>query len=87
MYKVVAPISAGGMGEVYRARDTKLGRQVAIKILPEAFAQNPDPVDTLWRCRNGVNSGHSICKRYRVWEIGPCRTIARQDICRLTREV
>ena len=41
-YKIVALIGAGGMGEVYRATDTNLGRQVAIKILPDAFAQDPD---------------------------------------------
>jgi serine/threonine-protein kinase len=41
-YEIVAPIGAGGMGEVYRARDTKLDRAVAIKILPESFAGDPD---------------------------------------------
>lgn len=35
-YEVIAPIGAGGMGEVFRARDTRLGRDVALKILPEA---------------------------------------------------
>ncbi len=39
-YEVLGPLGAGGMGEVYRARDRKLGRDVAIKILPEAFAQD-----------------------------------------------
>ena len=41
-YEVAAAIGAGGMGEVYRARDTKLNRDVALKILPPAFASDPD---------------------------------------------
>src|SRR4051794_17427716 len=44
VYEIIAPLGAGGMGEVYRARDAKLQRDVAIKILPEFFVANPERI-------------------------------------------
>jgi Tol biopolymer transport system component len=48
-YEVLAQIGAGGMGEVYQAHDTKLGRDVAIKVLPEAFAHDPERLSRFQR--------------------------------------
>jgi len=48
-YQILGPLGAGGMGEVYRARDATLGREVAIKILPTVFAGNPERVARLER--------------------------------------
>lgn len=41
-YEIAAPIGAGGMGEVYRARDSRLDRDVALKVLPASFAADPE---------------------------------------------
>ncbi|MDP9324389.1 MAG: serine/threonine protein kinase, partial [Acidobacteriota bacterium] len=48
-FEIITPIGAGGMGEVYRAYDSKLKRDVAIKILPEAFASEPDRISRFER--------------------------------------
>src|SRR5712671_913274 len=48
-YEILAALGAGGMGEVYRAHDTKLNRNVAVKVLPDSFASDPERVARLQR--------------------------------------
>ena len=55
-YEIQSPLGAGGMGEVYRARDTRLGRDVAIKILPEHLSSNPDLKERFEREARSISS-------------------------------
>src|SRR5207247_1201146 len=67
-YEIVAPIGAGGMGEVYRARDMRLDRTVAIKVLPSSLASDPqlrERFDREARAISSLNHPH-ICTLYDV---------------------
>src|SRR5215475_1544642 len=67
-YEIVAPLGAGGMGEVYRARDTRLDRTVAIKILPAHLSANPEARHRFEREARAISSlNHpNICTLYDV---------------------
>jgi serine/threonine protein kinase len=55
-YEVLAPLGSGGMGEVYRARDSRLGREVAIKVLPEAVSSDPERLNRFQREARSASS-------------------------------
>src|ERR1700682_2485035 len=67
-YEIVSPLGAGGMGEVYRARDTRLDRIVAIKILPAHLSDNPEAKQRFDREARAISSlNHpNICTLYDV---------------------
>lgn len=71
-YEILAPVGAGGMGEVYRARDTRLGRDVAIKVLPQQFSADPDLKQRFEREARAISSlSHPhICPLYDVGSQG-----------------
>ena len=70
-YEVIALVGSGGMGEVYSAHDPRLGRQVAIKILPTAFSADPDRLRRFEheaRAAAALNHPHILT----VYDIGSC---------------
>ena len=72
VYEVTAPLGEGGMGQVWRATDTTLGRQVAIKILPDAFAADPERLARFEReAKTLASLNHpNIAQIYAVWPRG-----------------
>jgi serine/threonine protein kinase/Tol biopolymer transport system component len=71
-YEILGPLGAGGMGEVYRAKDTRLGRDVAVKILPAHLSSNPDLRERFEREARAISSlNHPhICTLYDVGREG-----------------
>ena len=72
-YEIETPLGAGGIGEVCRARDTRLGRTVAIKILPEHLSDNPEAKQRFDREARAISplSHPNICTLYDVGHHGP----------------
>jgi Tol biopolymer transport system component len=71
-YEIIAPLGAGGMGEVYRAKDTRLGREVAVKVLPRHLSSNPEiraRFDREAKTVSSLNHPH-ICTLYDVGREG-----------------
>src|SRR5437016_6325894 len=80
-YEIVAPLGAGGMGEVYRARDTRLDRSVAIKVLPEAFSESRDRLRFEQEARSASALNHpNIITIYELGQHGPTHFIAMELI-------
>jgi serine/threonine protein kinase len=85
-YEIIAPLGAGGMGEVYRARDTRLGRDVAVKVLPQHLSANPEVRARFEREAKTISSlNHpNICTLFDVG-LAPGEVPSRGSRCRPTR--
>ena len=86
-YEVVGAIGAGGMGEVYRARDTKLGREVALKVLPAEFAADAERMGRFEREAKVLASlNHpNIAAIHGFEESGDVRTRAASEVEIITK--
>ena len=82
-YEILAPLGAGGMGEVYRANDTRLGRIVAIKILPTTIAADPIAKQRFEREARAIsNLNHpNICVLYDIGEQDGVDYIVMECVC------
>ena len=82
-YKILSLLGVGGMGEVYRARDTKLGRDVAIKILLSLFTNDPDRRARFEReARLLASLNHPTSRRSTGWKTRTCRLSQGRDVSR-----
>src|SRR5437879_12484017 len=85
-YRITGKLGAGGMGEVWRATDTKLGRDVAIKVIPETFAQDPDRMARFAREAQvlaslnhpNIAAIHGVEERALILELVPGQTLAER---------
>src|SRR5262245_17507694 len=79
-YEILTPIGTGGMGEVYRARDTRLNRAVAIKVLPDLFAADGDRLARFTREAQTLAAlNHpNIAQIYGIEEAGPTRALVME---------
>jgi eukaryotic-like serine/threonine-protein kinase len=83
-YEILAPLGSGGMSEVYRARDTKLGRNVALKVLSEAFAKDAERM-ARFQCEAQVlaSLNHpNIEAIYGLEESGGVRALVMEPDCK-----